>query len=110
VPQLQPRDYDAALARAIDDLPTWALATIDEGVVRVEQRVRPGGLLPEAGLRLIVYREPSIDRARDRQHLERLARADLVRAIVWQLELPRAAERLRRFADAVPVAGTMPVA
>jgi hypothetical protein len=110
VPQFEARHYDAALARAIDDLPGWALATIDEGIVRVEQRVRPDGLLPEPGLRLIVYREPSIDRARDREQLERFARADLVRAIVWQLDLPLAAERLRSFAAAVPVVGTMPAA
>jgi hypothetical protein len=109
VPHFEAHDYDAALARAIDDLPSWALSAVDQGIVRVEQRMRPGGPLPEPGLRLIVYREPSLDRARDRAQLERFARADLVRAIVWQLDLPGAAERLRTFADAGPVAGTIPV-
>jgi hypothetical protein len=109
VPRFQAHEYDAALARAIDDLPSWALSAVDQGIVRVEQRMRAGGLLPEPGLRLILYREPSVDRARDRAQLERLARADLVRAIVWQLDLPGAADRLRTFADAAPFADTIPV-
>jgi hypothetical protein len=87
MPLLERADYDAALVEAIDDLPDWALAALDDGVIRVEQAPRVGGLEAERGLRLVVYREPSLVRARDRDQLRRLARADLARAVVWQLDL-----------------------
>jgi hypothetical protein len=88
VPQFERSEYDAALAAAIDALPSWALAALGDGVIRVEQAPRPNGLCSERGLRVIVYREPSIVRARDRDELARFARADLARAITWQLDLP----------------------
>ena len=86
-------EYDAALAEAIDALPASVLAALGDGVIRVEQAPRPDGLLSVRGLRVVVYREPSISRARDRDELARFARADLVRAITWQLDLPAPDER-----------------
>jgi hypothetical protein len=88
VPQFERSEYDAALAAAIDALPSWALAALGDGVIRVEQSPRPNGLRAERGVRVIVYREPSIVRARDRDELARFARADLARAITWELDLP----------------------
>jgi hypothetical protein len=95
VPQFERSEYDAALGAAIDALPSWALAALGDGVIRVEQAPRPGGLLSERGVRVIVYREPSIGRARDRDELARFARADLARAITWQLDLPDEHENSR---------------
>jgi hypothetical protein len=88
-------DYDAALGEAIDALPDFMLAALGDGVIRVEQAPRPGGLFPVHGLRVVVYREPSISRARDRDELARFARGDLMRAITWQLDLPEPDERSR---------------
>ncbi len=81
-------EYDAALAEAIDALPESLLVALGDGVIRVEQAPRPDGLLSIRGLRVVVYREPSISRARDLDELARFARGDLVRAITWQLDLP----------------------
>jgi hypothetical protein len=97
MPLLARADYDAALVEAIDDLPDWAIAALGDGVIRVEQAPRAGGLVPERGLRVVVYREPSLLRARDRDELRRLARADLARAVVWQLDLGD--RRVREFAS-----------
>jgi hypothetical protein len=93
MPLLARADYDAALADAVDDLPAWALEALGDGVIRVEQRPRIGGPITEPGLRVVVYREPAISQARDAAELRRLARADLVRAIVWQLDLGEAETR-----------------
>jgi hypothetical protein len=93
MPLLARADYDAALADAVDDLPQWALEALGDGIIRVEQTPRPGGLMTEAGLRVVVYREPSISQAADLAELRRLARTDLVRAIVWQLDLGDADSR-----------------
>ena len=93
MPLLERADYDAAVAEAIDDLPDWALAALSDGIIRVEQRRRPGGLAAERGLRVVVYREPSIMIARDRDELRRLARTDLARAVVWHLDLGEQHER-----------------
>jgi hypothetical protein len=80
-------EYDAALAEAIDRVPEATLHELGDAVIRVEQGPRPGGLETVPGLRLVVYREPSLSQARDLDELRRLARADLVRALVWQLDL-----------------------
>lgn len=87
MPPFAPTDYDTALREAIDCLPGWALTALGDAVIRVEQRVRFGSLETEPGVRLVVHREPSLTQARDRIELGRLARADLVRALVWQLDL-----------------------
>jgi hypothetical protein len=79
--------YDAALAEAIECIPTATLHALGDAVIRVEQAPREGGLETVPGLRLVVYREPSLSQARDLDELRRLARADLVRALVWQLDL-----------------------
>jgi hypothetical protein len=84
---LAPTDYDAALSEAVERLPAWALTALGDAVIRVEPWARIGGLPTEPGVRLIVHREPSLSQARDRAELARLARADLVRALVWQLDL-----------------------
>jgi hypothetical protein len=88
MPLFERSEYDAALAAAIDALPGWALAALGDGVIRVEQAPRSNGLCSERGVRVVVYREPSIGRARDGAELARFARADLGRAIIWQLDLP----------------------
>jgi predicted Zn-dependent protease with MMP-like domain len=80
-------DYDAALVEAIDDVPAWTLAALGDVVIRVEESPLSGGLETVPGLRLVVYRQPSLSQARDADELGRLVRADLVRAIVWQLDL-----------------------
>ena len=83
-----PTDYDAALGDAIDELPR-----VDARGARRRRHPRRAGARapavsrPFPGLRLVVYREPSLSQARDPDDLGRLARADLVRAIVWQLDL-----------------------
>ena len=87
MPPLTRAQYDAALSRAVDRLPAWALAALGDAIIRVEQAPREGGLVTEDGLRLVVHREPSLTQARDADDLRRLARADLIRAIVWQLDL-----------------------
>jgi hypothetical protein len=87
MPPLTRADYDAALSRAVDRLPAWALAALGDAIIRVEQAPREGGLVTEDGVRLVVHREPSLTQARDAADLRRLARADLIRAIVWQLDL-----------------------
>jgi hypothetical protein len=87
MPPLAPTDYDAALSEAIDSLPGWAITALGDAVIRVEQAARVGSLETEPGVRLVVHREPSLSQARDRGELGRLARADLVRALVWQLDL-----------------------
>ena len=46
MPLLDRADYDAALVEAIDDLPDWVIAALDDGVIRVEQAPRVGGLVP----------------------------------------------------------------
>jgi hypothetical protein len=80
-------EYDAALAEAIDNIPPATLHALGDAVIRVEQAPRDGGLETVPGLRLVIYREPSLSQARDLAELRRLARADLVRALVWQLDL-----------------------
>lgn len=80
-------EYDAVLGEAIDTLPGWAVTALGDAIIRAEQAPRPGGLETVPGVRLVVYRLPSIRQARDRDELARLARADLVRALVWQLDL-----------------------
>jgi hypothetical protein len=80
-------EYDAALAEAIERIPDATLEELGDAVIRVEQTPREGGLETIPGLRLVVYREPSLSQARDHEELRRLARADLVRAVVWQLDL-----------------------
>jgi hypothetical protein len=102
MPLLDRADYDAALVEAIDDLPDWAMAALDNGVIRVEQAPCADGLAPERGLRVVVYREPSLLQARNRDELRRLARADLARAVVWQLDMGE--QRVREFAVAALVA------
>jgi hypothetical protein len=82
-----PAEYDAALADAIDRVPETTLDELGDAVIRAEQARREGGLETVPGLRLVVYREPSLSQARDLDELHRLARADLVRALVWQLDL-----------------------
>ncbi|MEO9174009.1 MAG: hypothetical protein ABI317_00760 [Gaiellales bacterium] len=99
MPQFERSEYDAALAAAIDALPSCALAALGDGVIRVEQAPRPNGLRSRRGLRVIVYREPSIVRARNREELARFARADLVRAISWQLDLPDEHQASRALTD-----------
>jgi hypothetical protein len=79
--------YDAALAEAIESIPPATLHALGDAVIRVEQAPREGGLETVPGLRLVVYREPSLSQARNFDELRRLARADLVRALVWQLDL-----------------------
>jgi hypothetical protein len=83
-------DYDAALFEAVDSIPEWTLLGLGDAVIRIEQRSGRGGLETVPGLRLVVYREPSLSQARDLGDLRRLARADLVRALVWELDLPDA--------------------
>jgi hypothetical protein len=85
-------DYDAALSDAIDSLPPWADEALGDAVIRVEQAPRANSLLPEPGLRVIVYREPSLTRARSRDELVRFAGSDLARALAWQLDLPAATD------------------
>ena len=80
-------EYDAALAEAIDSIPSATLRALGDAVIRVEQAPHSGGLETVPGLRLVVYREPSLSQARNRAELRRLARADLVRALVWELDL-----------------------
>jgi hypothetical protein len=80
-------DYDGALVAAIDAVPAWTLAALGDVVIRVEESPLSGGLEAVPGLRLVVYRQPSLSQARDLDELGRLARADLVRALVWQLDL-----------------------
>jgi hypothetical protein len=87
MPPFASNEYDAALSEAVERLPAWALTALGDAVIRVEQRARIGGLPTEPGVRLIIHREPSLSQARDRVELGRLARADLVRALVWQLDL-----------------------
>jgi hypothetical protein len=92
-------EYDAALAEAIDALPESVLTALGDGVIRVEHTLRRDGLQSVRGLRVVVYREPSISRARDHDELARFARADLARAITWQLDLPDPAEPSRTPSD-----------
>jgi hypothetical protein len=80
-------DYDAALAEAIDGMPAATLDALGDAVIRVVQAPGDGRLETVPGLRLVLFREPSLSQARDRDDLRRLARADLVRALVWQLDL-----------------------
>jgi hypothetical protein len=101
MPTLTRADYDAALAEAIDSVPERTLMGLGDAVIRVEQAPRHGGLETVPGLRLVVYREPSLSQASDRDELRRLARADLVRALVWELDIPEArAEQLASLAPA----------
>jgi hypothetical protein len=90
MPTLTRADYDAALAEAIDSIPEWTLLGLGDSVIRVEQAPRRDGLGTVPGVRLVLYREPSISQASDLAELRRLARADLVRALVWELDLPDA--------------------
>jgi hypothetical protein len=97
-----PAQYDAALAEAIERIPAATLRALGDTVIRVEQAPREGGLETVPGLRLVVYREPSLSQARSLEDLRRLARADLVRALVWQLDLDDApARELTRDAVAI---------
>jgi hypothetical protein len=99
VPIFEPSAYDRALAAAVDALPAWVHDALGESVIRVEHALRADGLMPVRGLRVIVYREPSISRARDDDELARFARADLVRAITWQLDLPLEDAAAQELAD-----------
>lgn len=102
MPKISRSDYDAAVVRALDALPAWAVEALGDGVVRVEQCLRPSGLPAERGVRLVVYREPSVSRARDLAELARFARADLARAITWQLGLSAGHETTRALTDEAP--------
>jgi hypothetical protein len=99
MPTFTSSEYDAALAEAIDALPESVLSALGDGVIRVVQAPRRGGLQSVRGLRVVVYREPSISRARDHEELARFVRADLARAITWQLDLPVSPEVTRTTSD-----------
>jgi hypothetical protein len=84
-------DFDDALADSFDELPGWALERLGDAVVRVEMRPRaPGADVvrpPGRRARLVIYREPILERARSRRELRAMVRNELVRAVVVHLEL-----------------------
>jgi predicted Zn-dependent protease with MMP-like domain len=85
-------DFDQALSDSLDALPVWALDALAETVVRVETRP-PRVPRHEAGPSVVIYREPLLAYARSREELERLVRAELVRALVRHLDLDPARAR-----------------
>ncbi len=92
---LTAHDFDHALAECLDELPSWVLERLDEVVIRAEMRppvARAGTLRTFDPARLVIYREPVLERASSRRQLRGLVRAELLRAVVDHLELdgPRA--------------------
>jgi predicted Zn-dependent protease with MMP-like domain len=92
-------DFDEVVAETLDELPVWVLDRLGDVIVRVEMRPRPSltsrpGAAAATDVRLVLYREPILGRARNRRELRRLVRADLVRRVVGHLALdgPRAAD------------------
>jgi hypothetical protein len=84
-------DFDDALADSFDELPAWALEQLGDAVVRVEMRPRVLGAdvvrTPGRRARLVIYREPILERARSRRELRAMVRSELVRAVVVHLDL-----------------------
>ena len=81
-------EYDAALAEAIERLPAGRSRQLGDAVIRVEQmpRAREGSRRrPACGSSSTASRRSH--RRATSSELRRLARADLVRALVWQLDL-----------------------
>ena len=88
---MTPADFDDALADSFDELPGWALDRLGDAVVRVE--MRPRGAAPDAvrapgrRARIVIYREPILERARSRRELRAMVRTELVRSVVAHLDL-----------------------
>jgi predicted Zn-dependent protease with MMP-like domain len=84
-------DFDDALADSFDELPVWALEGLGDAVVRVEMRPRvqlPDSVRsPGRRARLVIYREPILERARSRRELRAMVRNELIRAVVVHLDL-----------------------
>lgn len=80
------RDYDSAMELAIDALPSWVSAQLEDTIFRVEAQQHV--LEPERpDHRITLYRQPALTQAATASELERLVRVDLLRAIVRQLQL-----------------------
>jgi hypothetical protein len=84
-------DFDDALADCFDELPGWVLEGLGDAVVRVEMRPRvlASEMVRSPGLRarLVIYREPILERARSRRELRAMVRSELVRAVIAHLDL-----------------------
>ena len=79
-------DFDQALADSLEALPGWALDALDDTVVRVETRPRRLPR-PDAGRRVVIYRQPALAYAGSAEELRWLVRAELVGALVRHLDL-----------------------
>ena len=80
------RDYDSAMAIAIDALPSWVTTQLEDTIFRVE--AQPHVIEPDRPRhRITLYRQPALTQAETIPELERLVRVDLLRAIVRQLRL-----------------------
>jgi predicted Zn-dependent protease with MMP-like domain len=87
---MTPADFDDVLADSLDELPAWVLDQLSEVVVRVEMRrpdTFPWDELPTFSGRLVLYREPTLEQARNRRELRRLVKSELLRAVVVHLDL-----------------------
>jgi hypothetical protein len=83
---LTAEDFDDAVGEAFDELPPWVLDLLGDVVVRVEPRPR----LPVRGparWRLLLYREPILQRACTTDELRRLVRVELLRTVLAHLEV-----------------------
>jgi hypothetical protein len=83
---LTAEDFDEAVGEAFDELPPWVLELLGDVVVRVEPRPRPLSRRP-ARWRLLLYREPILQRACTPDELRRLVRVELMRTVLAHLEL-----------------------
>jgi hypothetical protein len=83
---LTAEDFDEAVGEAFDELPLWVLELLGDVVVRVEPRPGPFGRHP-ARWRLLMYREPILQRACTVDELRRLVRVELLRTVLAHLEV-----------------------
>jgi hypothetical protein len=83
---LTAEDFDEAVGEAFDELPLWVLELLGDVVVRVEPRPRPPSRRP-ARWRLLLYREPILQRACTADELRRLVRVELLRTVLAHLEV-----------------------
>jgi predicted Zn-dependent protease with MMP-like domain len=83
---LTAEDFDEAVGEAFDELPSWVLELLGDVVVRVEPRPRQDLRRP-ARWRLLLYREPILQRACTAEELRRLVRVELLRTVLAHLEI-----------------------
>ena len=83
---LTAEDFDEAVGEAFDELPPWVLDLLGDVVVRVEPRPGRFDRRP-ARWRLLLYREPILQRACTPDELRRLVRVELLRTVLAHLEV-----------------------